>query len=134
MTVFVDTVYYVALLSIADRYHDAAVALSRDSSIRYVTTEFILIELGNFMTYGASRGLFIQLLDALRADPNTRIVNASAALFERGAKLFSSRGDKHWSLTDCISFEVMKEFGIVEALTADRHFIQAGFTAILAQS
>lgn len=38
-----------------------------------------------------------------------------------------------WSLTDCISFEVMGEFGLTEALTADHHFEQAGFRALLKQ-
>ena len=41
------------------------------------------------------------------------------------------RPDKEWSLTDCISFEVMAELGLTEALTADHHFEQAGFRALL---
>jgi predicted nucleic acid-binding protein len=43
----------------------------------------------------------------------------------------ASRPDKDWSLTDCISFVVMENQDITEALTADRHFVQAGFTALL---
>ena len=46
--------------------------------------------------------------------------------------LFADRPDKHWSLTDCISFVVMNREGIVDALTGDRHFEQAGFRALLA--
>jgi uncharacterized protein len=45
--------------------------------------------------------------------------------------LYHSRPDKRWSLTDCISFTVMKEEGIAEALTGDHHFEQAGFHALL---
>lgn len=33
--------------------------------------------------------------------------------------------------TDCISFVVMREKNLIDALTADRHFIQAGFRALL---
>lgn len=52
-------------------------------------------------------------------------------LFWRGFHLFESRPDKHWSLTDCTSFVIMEEHGMTEALTADHHFQQAGFTALL---
>ena len=52
-------------------------------------------------------------------------------LFERALALFERRQDKEWSLADCGSFEVMTLFGIVQALTADAHFEQAGFVALL---
>jgi predicted nucleic acid-binding protein len=50
---------------------------------------------------------------------------------QRGFDLFSKRPDKEWSLTDCISFVVMQEHGVTDALTTDRHFAQAGFTMLL---
>ena len=49
----------------------------------------------------------------------------------RGVALYAERPDKDWSLTDCISFVVMRTMDITEALTGDRHFEQAGFTALL---
>ena len=55
----------------------------------------------------------------------------SAELFDRGCELYTSRSDKEWSLTDCISFVVMKERGLTDALTPDRHFEQAGFKVLL---
>jgi predicted nucleic acid-binding protein len=58
-------------------------------------------------------------------------VPASPELFQRGVELFRARPDKEWSLTDCISFVVMTEKGLSEALTGDRHFEQAGFHALL---
>ena len=50
---------------------------------------------------------------------------------ERGVALFAQRPDKEWSLTDCISFVVMREHGLSDALTADHHFEQAGFVPLL---
>jgi uncharacterized protein len=52
-------------------------------------------------------------------------------LFDQGVELYAARTDKQWSLTDCISFVVMRQYRVTEALTGDRHFEQAGFTAML---
>jgi predicted nucleic acid-binding protein len=38
--------------------------------------------------------------------------------------------DKNWSFTDCISFIVMEQEGLIDALTGDHHFEQAGFNAL----
>jgi predicted nucleic acid-binding protein len=46
-------------------------------------------------------------------------------------ELYAERPDKDWSLTDCISFVVMRHQGVTQALTGDHHFEQAGFTALL---
>jgi hypothetical protein len=59
------------------------------------------------------------------------MIPATQELFDRGVALYESRPDKEWSLTDCISFVVMADHGITEALTGDRHFEQAGFVALL---
>jgi uncharacterized protein len=55
----------------------------------------------------------------------------SDALFEHGCELFGNRPDKDWSLTDCISFAAMSRLGLVDALTGDKHFEQAGFQILL---
>lgn len=49
----------------------------------------------------------------------------------RAIELYSTRSDKEWDLIDCISFVVMQDHGITEALAADQHFVQAGFRALL---
>ena len=46
-------------------------------------------------------------------------------------QMMAARKDKDWSLTDCISFVVMHERGLPDALTTDKHFEQAGFRALL---
>lgn len=67
----------------------------------------------------------------VRTDPGFRLIPAQSELIERGKDLYGQRPDKEWSLTDCISFVVMQEEHIIEALTGDRHFEQAGFKAVL---
>ncbi len=56
----------------------------------------------------------------------------SDRLYRRGLDLYAQRADKGWSLTDCISFVVMAEEGLREALTGDRHFAQAGYVPLFA--
>ena len=62
-----------------------------------------------------------------------RIIGDSDGLYFRGLALYAGRADKAWSLTDRISFVVMSDEGVTEALRNDRHFGQAGFVALLAQ-
>jgi len=71
------------------------------------------------------------LLNSLHAAPGVEIVASDSGLFDRGCQLYLSRLDKEWSLTDCISFVVMRERGLSDALTSDNHFEQAGFRALM---
>jgi uncharacterized protein len=70
-------------------------------------------------------------VEELLDDPATVYVKSSATLLRRGLDLFAQHSDKDWSLVDCISFVVMKQHRLKEALTTDRHFVQAGFRALL---
>ena len=58
------------------------------------------------------------------------VVVATPELWQKTLSLFERHSDKQWSLTDCLSFVVMRDNGITKALTGDRHFVQAGFDAL----
>ena len=60
-----------------------------------------------------------------------QVVVLTPELYRRGWQLYRQRPDKDWGVIDCISFTIMQERNIVEALTADRHFQRAGFVALL---
>jgi predicted nucleic acid-binding protein len=83
------------------------------------------------MAAPASRQKFISFLDMLRADPDVFIAPLDKDLREEDLEIYRNRLDKSWSLTDCISFVVMRREGVIEALTGDHHFEQAGFVALL---
>ena len=51
--------------------------------------------------------------------------------FFQGLGLYESRPDKCYSLTDCVSMELMRSLGIREVLTHDHHFAQEGFAILL---
>ena len=129
--VFADTSFYVAALSPRDVNHARAEAVGRGFRGRAVTTEYVLLEVATFFCEATHRAVFLGLLQTLQKDPEVTIVPASADLWQRGVALFAARPDKDWSLTDCISFVVMQERSITDALTADHHFEQAGFIALL---
>jgi uncharacterized protein len=129
--VFADTSYYVSLLGERDLHHAQAVDLAQLCDGQMVTTDFVLAEVGNWLSQTADRPLFLKLLDMLGADPQTTVIPATRDLFGAGCSLYAHRMDKDWSLTDCISFVVMEQQRLKEALTADHHFEQAGFTALL---
>lgn len=129
--IFADTSYFLAILSPRDQYHERAVAWSRTLRVPVVTTEYVLVEVGNSLTKGEDRELFVEFHAAMSADDAMELVPATTEWLDHGIKLFSERSDKEWSLTDCISFVVMTDRAMTDALTADRDFEQAGFRALL---
>jgi predicted nucleic acid-binding protein len=129
--VFADTFYFLALLDAREERHTQAAEASRDPEIRLVTTEWVLAEFGDAYCHPQDRLDFVTFYQALRNHPRVKIVPADTNHFRRGVDLFEQRPDKEWSLTDCLSFVVMGDEGITEALTGDKHFEQAGFVALL---
>ncbi|MBX3180647.1 MAG: type II toxin-antitoxin system VapC family toxin [Candidatus Hydrogenedentes bacterium] len=125
--VFVDTSFYQAILNPRDHWHALALERSRQYKGPTITSEYVLCELGALMSAPPLRRLFAEFVQALHSSEHVEIVPASSREFSAGFALFSSRLDKHWSLTDCISFAIMEERKIHAALTFDRHFEQAGF-------
>lgn len=128
--VFADTFFYLALLDAAEPDHKRALAESRIPR-RIVTTEFVLLELGNACARAKDHADFLALVMGMRASTRVKIIPLSSELFNRGLERMRDRSDKDWSLTDCVSFVAMEDEGIHEALTGDQHFEQAGFKALL---
>ena len=130
--VFADTFYFLALLNERDAAHKRAVTVSRTAGLNLVTTEFVLVELADALCQPHQRDEVLALCNVVETDPAFRLVRATTGLIQRGKKLYRERPDKEWPLTDCISFVVMQDQSLSEALTADHHFEQAGFKALLA--
>ncbi|MCY3021870.1 MAG: PIN domain-containing protein [Planctomycetota bacterium] len=131
-SIFADSYYYLALLNPRDAAHAPAMAATEGRSERLVTTAYVLLEVADAWAAPLDRRRFLALADRLAADRSVTVVPTRAELFERGLALYRRRLDKAWPLTDCISFVVMGDLGIEEALTGDIHFKQAGFRPLLA--
>ncbi len=137
VSLFLDTAYAIALSAATDAHHQRAIELADQiemTQTRMVTTRAVVIEIGNALSKPRYRSAAVALIDALEADPLVEIVPVTEALYSEALILFRTRPDKKWGLTDCISFVVMRERGIADALTTDEDFEQAGFRALLRTS
>ena len=131
---FLDAAYAIALSAATDKYHKRAEVLARQietDSIQMITTRAVILEIGNALAKSRYRAAAIELLDSLEEDPDVKIIALSEESYSRAMELYRQRLDKEWGLTDCVSFVVMQDHGITEALTTDEHFKQAGFGALL---
>jgi predicted nucleic acid-binding protein len=129
--VFADAFYYVARLNRRDQYHEQVVAFSRSFHANLLTTDLILLEVADALAKSECRPRIHDFMSRLRDSKTTEVIPASRDLLDRGLELYNQHQDKEWSLTDCTSMVVMRERGISLALTGDKHFEQAGFTALL---
>jgi predicted nucleic acid-binding protein len=132
--IFADTGYWVALLNPRDNLHSKAKKLAQSlQPVHIFTSEMVLAEvLNDFSKRGEYlREAAVEFIEALYRDPNTTIIPQTTHQFRDALKLYNQRPDKEWSQTDCVSFNIMQEHEIVEALAYDKHFVQAGYTALM---
>jgi uncharacterized protein len=134
-TVLLDTSFILALENRDDAYHERAKALDREllaEDALVVLHWGILFEIADGYARVSRRAKGLQLLEKLEKE--YPIYQITEPLLMDALTLYRTRPDKDWSLTDCASFVLMQQEGITEALTADTHFRQAGFTALLLES
>ncbi|HJT77948.1 MAG TPA: PIN domain-containing protein [Gemmataceae bacterium] len=129
--IFVDTGFFLAVSQPRDALHARATAWAQAVTEPLLVTEYVLWETVNGLSKSVDRPRAHLLLRQVRSGVGWSVVPASAELLEAGLRLHAERADKDWSLTDCASFIVMRERGILRALTYDHHFEQAGFEALL---
>ncbi len=134
MQIFVDTSYFVAVLHKRDSLHEKALRIEKDLlGLRKVTSEFILIEVLNYFCEfraGIKRYVTASIKRYLVED-KIDVVLCSSEQFRAGLDFYSTRLDHGYSLTDCVSMNIMNEHGIREVLTNDDHFEQEGFRILL---
>jgi len=131
MTSFVDASFLIALLRKGDALHERAMAWQKVLTGSLLTTEYVLVEVFDALSTPLLRLAAASSIAVLRNRPVMRVVPATTSLLDDGIEWFTNHRDKQWSLTDCISFVVMRREGVHDALTSDHHFEQAGFRALL---
>jgi uncharacterized protein len=134
---FLDTSYSIALSVSKDYFHVKAIEIFKEitkNQSQIVTTQAVILEIGNALSRQQYRRAAVQIIEHFENDPNVKVVSLTTDVYRKAFELFRNRSDKEWGLIDCISFVVMEEDNITQALTADEHFIQAGFRALLRES
>lgn len=134
--VFSDTSGWASLFLEKDPYHAKASTLItqwQQKSQSVVTTNYVLSELIVLLSSfrGQQRLAVLNYIKTIRTADWVEIVHIDETLDEKAWQLLASRLDKKWSLVDAVSFIVMQERALTEALTADHHFEQAGFVRLL---
>ncbi len=129
---FLDTAFIQALLNPRDDYHNQAKQLFpriRAASEVWIT-EAIFADVGNALS-AFNRNGAVQFIQQCYRTDNIKVVSVNTELLMQALTLYQSRSDKAWGLTNCISFVVMKQQNLTDAVTGDRHFVQAGFRALM---
>ena len=129
--VFANAFYYIALLNPKDQSHRAALGVTSTIRRPIITTTWVMVEVADAFHLPPKRRWAHHFLERSATETNTQIILAHRYWFDRGMTLHGARPDKDWSLTDWISFAVMAELRLTDALTGDHHFEQAGFRALL---
>jgi len=131
---FVDTLFVVGYTNERDQYHEKALELAAIYNRKPVlVTDAVLLEIGNTLS-GRFRQQQIQTIEDFFESDEVKIVRLDETLFDKAFQLYKTHADKFWGLVDCISFVVMREHNIMDALTCDKHFTQAGFRALMVDS
>jgi predicted nucleic acid-binding protein len=127
----IDTSALLALANPRDQYHERAVSIGRrflSRGGRWVGTILVLGELHGHLLHRRDPVTARSVITALLEDPAYEWQDASAELLREAVARWLERfADQRFTLTDAVSFEVMRTRRIRRAFAFDRHFAVAGF-------
>lgn len=130
--VFLDTSGFFSWLSANDERHDRAVKFFTSTNRVLITTDWIIAETCNLFVARRAPQMVRTLFRALDESVGIQLIAIDSERFREARSCFLKCEDHAFPLTDCSSFVVMRELGITDALTADRHFHVMGFNPLLA--
>jgi predicted nucleic acid-binding protein len=132
--VFLDTNGWLALLNASDSLHASAteawLTVGRSQN-RIVLTDWIVAETGNGLARAKATSRFGEAVERVLESARAEIVFVDQSLLEQAVQMYHHHSDKSWGLVDCASFLVMRDRGLTDVFTCDRHFEQAGFRRLL---
>ncbi len=97
------------------------------NSFAIVTTSYVFDETITYLNSRNHHEKAVEVGENILLSPTIDLVHIDENLFFEGWTMFQQYKDKRYSLTDCISFIVIKQKDLETALAFDKHFVQAGF-------
>jgi predicted nucleic acid-binding protein len=135
--VFVDASAWIALSDAGDKYHHTARSALKqlvEGGRTFVTTSLVVAEAYIIIRRTGGHVQAMRLLGSLRGSPRLAKVYSDASLESMAEDILEKYVDQAFSLADAVSFVVMRERGVTQAFTFDRHFLTMGFEQLPAQA
>jgi len=132
--VFIDTAGWACLLDRREAKHgEAARLMAECSQIRrpLVTTDYVVDETATLLIARRAGGLLGDFFELIGRSAALTVTPVGPGRFREACGYLLKHRDQGYSFTDVTSFIVMRELGMTDALTEDRHFEQAGFRCLL---
>lgn len=131
---FVDTGYVLAYINANDQHHNEALQLEPYFvGHPLVTTDAVLLEVGNALSR-SFKTQAVEIIQHFQEAEDVTLIHMNPLLFKDAFDLYQRYRDKEWGMVDCLSFVVMREMKLTTALAFDKHFDQAGFRVLTANS
>ncbi len=133
MKVFIDTSAWLALEDRSDQFHSQAVKIAdslKKEHIPWITSEYVFLETVTLIRLRVSHHAAILFGEALLQSRLVEVVEIDAALRQKTWQAFKQYSDKKFSLVDCSSFALMREFNLTRVFSFDHHFDQMSFERV----
>jgi uncharacterized protein len=127
----IDTSGFLCLYDETEQQHQKAVSFYDATEFRLATNYVLAEYVALAHVRGVPRQEIIKFSSLILTDDDIKIVWVDETLHTKAVELMQQRQDKTYSLCDSVSFIIMREQNINEALTTDKHFEQEGFIRLL---
>ena len=131
--VFIDSSAWVAIAFNDDAHHESATSCYKkllSNGVFWITTSFVVAETYTLIRKRIGHSAGVLFLQGTNDSPRVRVLYPDQPMEIKAKEILIRYADQDFSLTDAISFACLRDLGIDEAFSYDRHFLTAGFTLV----
>jgi predicted nucleic acid-binding protein len=133
VSIYGDTSAFVTVLDAADPNHEAAKLIWQDlveGETPIVSSNYVIAETSAVVQRQLGMGAARAFHEGIC--PWLDVAWVDEGLHRAGVEAMLGAGRRRLSLVDCVSFELMRRYGIGRAFCFDPHFQEAGFESVAA--